>query len=335
MRLDTTWISAMVRRTRDVTPEIREIKLAPDGGAGPYPTGAHLIVTVTIDGKPALRHYSLVGQPHEGCWRIAVKRENPGRGGSRFMWSLQPGDVLKVMPPDSHFELSRDAPEYLLMAGGIGITPIRGMASALLQRGARFRMLYAGRSRGHMAYLDELQDELGDRLAVFANDEGKTIDLAPTFAALHPQAEAYVCGPFGLLEAARQAWVAGGRVPSRLVFETFGSSGRFAAEPFIVRVPRFGLELTVPVDRTMLDVLENAGIEVLADCRRGECGLCVLDVLDVEGQLDHRDVFFSARQHQENRKICACVSRAVGGAVAVDPAYRGDLPLTQGQETRP
>ena len=143
MRFDGQWITAVVRGTRDLTPGIREFILAPEGGATPYATGSHLCVRVMVDGRIDLRRYSLVGdQPQDGCWRIAVKREEPGRGGSRYMWSLPTGARLEVTAPDSFFQLSGDAPDYLLVAGGIGITPIRGMASALRRRGARFRMLY-------------------------------------------------------------------------------------------------------------------------------------------------------------------------------------------------
>jgi vanillate O-demethylase ferredoxin subunit len=209
------------------------------------------------------------------------------------------------------------------------------MALALKRRwAAPFRMLYAGRSREQMAFLDELEAALGDRLEVFAEDEGRRIDLAAEFARLGPEGEAYICGPIGLLEGARSAWQAARRVPARLVFETFGSSGRYAAEPFTVRVPRIGVEVQVPRDVSMLDALEAAGVGVLCDCRRGECGLCAIDVLEVEGTIDHRDVFFSEHQHAENRKLCACVSRVVGGCITVDPPFRGDGRLTPGAEGR-
>ena len=131
-----------------------------------------------------------------------------------------------------------------------------------------------------------------------------------------------MCGPIGLLEAAQAAWRAGGRPPGRLRYETFGSSGRCPAEDFTVHVPRLGKQVLVPRGATMLDALEAAGVGVLWDCRRGECGLCAVEVLAVEGAIDHRDVFLSARQRGEGRKMCACVSRVAGGSVTIDPAYR-------------
>ena len=334
MRADSNWTTATVKGIRDVAIGIREFLLEPDTGTTHYPTGSHLAVRVLIDGKTDLRHYSLIGdEPKNGCWRIAVKREEPGRGGSRYMWSLKPGARLEVAAPDSHFELSRDLREVLLIAGGIGITPIVGMADALQKRGIPFRFVYAARSRGHMAFLDELEPKLGERLELFCDEDGRKLDLAAEFARLPADAEAYICGPIGLLEAARKAWAAAGRPRIKLVYETFGSSGRYASESFTVKVPRLGKEVVVPENTTMLDALEAAGVGVLSDCRRGECGLCAVEVVDFSGTIDHRDVFFSDEQHAENHRMCACVSRvANGGSVTIDPAYRGDAPLRSGPE---
>ena len=333
MRADRNWTTASVMGTRDVADGIREIRLAPEGGAGSYPSGSHLAVRVLIDGLSDLRYYSLVGAgPRDGAWTIAVKREEPGRGGSRYMWTLSPGARLEVAEPDTHFALSLDAPEYLLIAGGIGVTPLVGMAEMLTRRGTPLRMLYAGRSRAHMPYRGELAQTLGDRLEFRVSGEGQRIDLTAEFARLGPKAEVYFCGPIALLEAARAAWQAAGRPRDRLIYETFGSSGRFAAEAFTVRVPSLNIDVTVTPDTTMLAALEAAGVQLLADCRRGECGLCAVDVVDCSGTIDHRDVFFSQAQHAEGRKICACVSRVTGGTISVEPPFSADAPLRSGRE---
>lgn len=335
MRSDRNWTMARLAGAREVADGVREILLAPESGAGPFPSGAHLAVRVLVDGKADLRYYSLVGEaPVEGCWRIAVKREAPGRGGSAYMWSLPVGARLEVAEPDTHFELSRAASDYLLIAGGIGVTPLVGMASQLARSGARVRMLYAGRSRAAMPFLDELQAALGERLEVFASDEGRRIDLGAEFDRLDAQGEAYVCGPISLLEGARATWQARGRHAERFIYETFGSSGRFASETFRVHVPRLGVSVDVSPSQSMLDALEAAGVGVVADCRRGECGLCVVDVVSCSGTIDHRDVFFSKAQHAENRKLCACVTRVSGGEITIDPSWRGDAPLKSGPELR-
>jgi ferredoxin-NADP reductase len=322
------WIGAVVCKTQDLTSGIREITLRPERGAQRYPSGAHIKVRVLIDGKPHSRHYSLVGDgPFEDCWRIAVKLESNGHGGSKYMWSLSPGDKLTITKPGSYFELSHNAPDYLLIAGGIGITPIRGMATTLLKRGATFKLVYAGRSRSEMAYLNELISELGGQLDVVTDDSGAAIDLDKAIGGLSARGEVYVCGPLGLLEAVKRMWAETARPRENLVFETFASSGRFASHDFTVKVPRLGIEVLVPSETSMLDALESFGISVLSDCRRGECGVCAMKVLEVQGDIDHRDVFFSEREHAENHRVCACVSRVAGGVIVVDPALRDDVPL--------
>ena len=127
-----------------------------------------------------------------------------------------------------------------------------------------------------------------------------------------------------LLDAAREAWAASGRDSADLRFETFGNSGRFDAQSFWVELPRHGLRLTVPADRSLLDVLNDAGVDTLYDCKRGECGLCAIDIVRAEGTVDHRDVFFSPHEKQTCDRMCACVSRVSGGGVVLDSAYRPD-----------
>jgi vanillate O-demethylase ferredoxin subunit len=187
---------------------------------------------------------------------------------------------------------------------------------------ARFRLLYAGRRREAMPFVDELHARLGDRLALRISEEGTRLDLAAEIASLHPQGELYLCGPMRLVDSARRAFQASGRPSENLRFETFGSSGKHAPEAFVVKVVDRGVELTVPENRTMLDVLRDAGVEMMFDCLRGECGLCAVDVVAVDGEIDHRDVFLSEAQKSEQKKICACVSRAVRGSITVDTGFR-------------
>jgi vanillate O-demethylase ferredoxin subunit len=324
MRHNDQWHPATVRAHRDLTPTVREFELRPEGGVVPWTAGSHLDVQVTIDGRLEKRSYSLIGLPDAEVYRIAVKRADPGRGGSRWMWSLETGDELRIGEPNNHFELALGAPQYLLVAGGIGITPLVGMAATLAERGADLRLLYAARSDAEFAYGDRLQAARGARLERFADDAAQRIDLEAEIARLHPQGQLLVCGPIPLLDAARAAWARAGRAPALLRFETFGNSGAHAAEAFWVKLPRHGVELEVPADRSLLDVLEAAGIETLHDCRRGECGLCAMDIVSAVGTIDHRDVFFSADEKRQNRRLCACVSRVVGGGLVLDSSYRPD-----------
>jgi ferredoxin-NADP reductase len=143
---------AHVRSVTDVASDVRLIEFVPLAGIEHYPTGSHIDVAVTIGGLPDTRSYSLVGQADRDAYRIAVKDVLDSRGGSRFMRSLQPSAEIAVSAPKSHFELGYGRPEYLLIAGGIGITPIIGMAQALQRYGRPFRLLYSVRTRDQLAF---------------------------------------------------------------------------------------------------------------------------------------------------------------------------------------
>ncbi|WP_341898802.1 PDR/VanB family oxidoreductase [Ferrovibrio terrae] len=318
------WMDATLVSTRDFGPDIRMFEIAPAGGTVAYEPGSHINIAVDIGGRRDVRSYSLVGQPRRNVYRIAVKRVNPSRGGSVWLHNLLPGARLQVTSPRNHFPLHFGASRYLLIAGGIGITPLLGMAQTLMQRGVDFRLLYAARSQRELAFAQELKETLGGRVTLFISEEGNRIDLQRELAAFPADGDVYFCGPARLLQAVRDTMAALNRPLSNLRFETFGSGGLRPNEPFWVKVPRLGVEVAVPEGQSMLDALEAAGVEVMAECRRGECGLCAVDVMALEGEIDHRDVFLSEHQKRDNSRICACVSRAVHGGIVIDTAWRAD-----------
>ena len=137
-----------------------------------------------------------------------------------------------------------------------------------------------------------------------------------------------MCGPIRLMDAVRRGWENRGLPATNLRFETFGNSGAWAPQDFVVRIPRLGVETRVDANATMLEALERAGVEMMFDCRKGECGLCQVSVLGLDGQLDHRDVFYSDRQKQTGTSMCCCVSRVVSAAPAADPGERPAAVLT-------
>ncbi|WP_445219672.1 PDR/VanB family oxidoreductase [Bradyrhizobium sp. Pa8] len=316
------WTSARLCATRELTPDVRLFEIAADRVLMTATPGSHIDVLMPIDGRPQVRSYSLVGPSSDGLYRIAVKRLASSRGGSVGMWRLKTGERLTVSEPRNSFELSYGRPEYLLLAGGIGITPIYPMALALKQAGANFRLLYAARSRRDLALADELARYIGGQVHFFVNEEGQRIDIAGEIAQLDPRGELYVCGPFGMLEATKQLWHQAGRPAACLRYETFGNTGGLADGPFKIRVPRLGLEIDVPAHRSMLEALEDAGVDMIFGCRRGECGLCVLPILEASAEVDHRDVFFSSEERATNSKLCTCVSRARSGSLTVDTPDR-------------
>jgi vanillate O-demethylase ferredoxin subunit len=323
MKVASKWEACRVVAMHDLTPTVREFLLRPDSGVSPrWLEGAHLQIQLQVGdaAQNQTRHYSLVGQSDGEHFRIAVKRMDGGRGGSKAMWALHVGDSLTISGPLNHFALERNAPAYLLIAGGIGITPLLGMAQNLAKKGAPLKMLYGARSEDELAYAEPLRTVLGEKLHTYV---GSSPDFAAEIAALPPKAQLYTCGPVPMLETIRAAWLADGRRLAELRFETFGSAGSADAQPFRVRIDRHGLDITVPATMTLLDALNASGIDTIADCKRGECGLCVMDVLAIDGKIDHRDVFLSPHEKQQCNRICPCVSRAIG-TITMDSAWRSN-----------
>lgn len=322
MKNDAIWLDAKVTHADNVAEGVRRIAFATPNPLPAFDPGSHIAIRAAIAGGHALRTYSCLPDAAPGAVAVAVKLHPNSRGGSRYMFSLKPGDKVRLSTPQNRFDLSWRAPDYLLLAGGIGVTPIYGMALALAARGATLRMEYGGPSLSAMPFLAPLQAALGDRLALHPQDQGSMIDLDRAIAGLSPQGELYICGPLPMLEAAKAAWARAGRPSSRLRYEVFGDTGRFTEAPFTVRVAGYEKAVTVAPDQSLLDALEGAGIPLIHDCRRGECGLCAVDVLDHEGPIDHRDVFLSDAEKQEGNRLCACVSRFCGGEAVIDTGYR-------------
>lgn len=290
---------------------------------GPVPPGSHLDVAVALGDRTERRSYSLVDLGHrDGLFRICVRRRDAGRGGSTYMHTLSVGDIIETSEPIDGFPLSPGDAPTLLVAGGIGVTPLTGIASALRALGVDYQLHCVVPDRSRLPMADHLAALHGDRLSVHETGVLGRPVLADLIAGLPDSGRLYICGPFGLHQDAQAAWRAAERPPANFRCETFGDSGLLPATAFEVRVRGRADPVPVPANRTMLDALTDAGVAVLSDCRRGECGLCAVDVLDFDGSLDHRDLFLSAAQHAAARRICACVSRVADGSITIDTGYR-------------
>ncbi|MDT0303846.1 PDR/VanB family oxidoreductase [Streptomonospora wellingtoniae] len=305
---------ARVVEVADAAEGVRRIVLEPEHPEHAAP-GTHIDVE-TGNGVGRVRSYSVV-RSEDGGRRLtlSVQLSPTSRGGSAAMHRLRVGDELSVTGPLQNFPLAVGAARYVLVAGGIGVTALVAMASALRRRGADYELVLAGRSRAVMAYLDDLAAEHGDRVRIHVDDEGTPLavdDLVAGIARSSASAatELYMCGPIGLMDAVSQSWAEHGLPAANLRFETFGSSGRHPAEEFLVRLPQLGREITVAPDTSILDALDAAGVETLSDCRKGECGLCLAKVVGATGTVDHRDVFLSESQKERSSSLCLCVSRA-------------------------
>ncbi|TCM52308.1 vanillate demethylase subunit B [Rhizobium sp. PP-F2F-G48] len=321
MRMNMEWRQASVRSTAEIAEGVHRVEFDVQGTLPPFDPGSHTNIAVLINGARAIRTYTCLPAP-AGCLAIAAKRHPNSRGGSRFIASLRPGDAVEVTAPENRFELSWRASRYLLIAGGIGVTPIYGMARTLAAAGQDLRMIYGGASRSVMPFIDELSDLLADRIEIFPADEGRNLDLAREIAALPENGEAYVCGPLGLLQAVKRVWLESGRPVSRLRYEVFGDNGTFTETAFEVSVLNRGIQTTVRPDQSLLDALIGAGVDMIYDCQRGECGLCAVRIVEADGDVDHRDVFFNEAEKASNEHMCACVSRFTGGRAVIDIGYR-------------
>ncbi|MEN2738682.1 PDR/VanB family oxidoreductase [Microbacterium sp. X-17] len=308
------WQGGTVAAVRQLTAEIRRIEIDVDSPARVDP-GAHVDLRLTIGGAPDRRSYSIVdASPDGGRIAVSVYASPVSRGGAAVVNALAPGDRVQLTQPLNDFPLRLGAPSYVLLAGGVGITAMVGMADRLQRIGADYRLVYAGRSRPLMAYVDDLGRRHGDRLVVHARDEGATMSVPALVGGLDPSTEMYVCGPIRLMDAVRRAWIERELPVANLRMETFGNSGWFDAQEFTVRIPAIGLETRVAPHQSMLEALEAAGADMLYDCRKGECGLCEVRVTSLAGDIDHRDVFYSERQRNARAKMCCCVSRVVAPA---------------------
>ncbi|CAN3700714.1 Phenoxybenzoate dioxygenase subunit beta [Microbacterium sp. MM2322] len=306
---------AVVRARRDAAEGVVVLDLERTGGTLPHwSPGAHIDV-VLPDGVE--RQYSLCGSPTErGTWRIGVLREREGS-----VWlheNAHVGAPLRVRGPANHFLFAPTAGRaYVFVAGGIGITPIVPMIEAAETAGASWTLLYAGRSRRTMAFVDELVAQYGDRVEVYAADEGRRLDLAEYFGTPVSRTVVYSCGPARLLDsldAAMAGWPRGSLHVERFEAKVLGPP--VWAEPFEVDLMMSGLTVTVPPERSILDVVEEHGAVVPSSCRVGTCGTCEVAVVD--GEVEHRDSVLSPEEQDANRSMMVCVSRAACGRITLE-----------------
>jgi ferredoxin-NADP reductase len=288
----------------------------PEGGLLPPVTaGAHVDVHLA---NGTVRSYSLLhADQSPERYTIGVKLDPNSRGGSRYMHEhLRVGMTLALSQPRNHFPLAEHAPHTVLIAGGIGVTPVWCMAQRLDSIGASWEMWYACRSRADLAFLPELAPFEG-RVHLHVDDEAKAVlDMAGIVAAAPAGAHFYCCGPAPMLAGYEAA--AAGRAPETVHLERFGATQAVAAtgDSFIVQLARAGIELVVPTESTLLEVLTNHGIAIDSSCQAGICGCCEVTVL--EGEVDHRDEVLSGSARASHKSMMACCSRAKSARLVLD-----------------
>lgn len=275
--------------------------------------GAHIDL-VLPDG--AVRQYSLCGDRHDPyVYRVAVQREADGRGGSRQLHDdVAIGDSLEFGGPRNNFRLA-PAERYLFIAGGIGITPLLPMIAQADRLEADWRLLYLGRSRDRLAFLDELS-AWPDRVIVHCADEQGRAELR-RFIPLDAGVRVYACGPTRMLDAIEEWETLDGGFPAKVErFSAARSRSAAPSGPFEVTAQRSSVTTIVAPDESIVDALRKVGVDVLTSCAQGVCGTCETDV--ISGQPDHRDSLLDEVERQQSACMFPCVSRSRDGALILD-----------------
>ena len=294
--------------------------VAVDGQPLPgFSAGSH--IDVTVGGHT--RQYSLCNDSTETHrYLIAVLREPSGRGGSQAMHEqVKVGDVLSISPPKNHFALAHDAKRHLLLAGGIGVTPILCMAERLAATGAEFELHYCTRSRGRTAFHDRIANSLFASKAQFHFDDGpagQRFDIAGRLARPGEGEHLYVCGPKGFMDAVLGTARAKSWPEAQLHCEYFAAEPAPASEgdAFEVQIASSGRVVLVPAGKTVVQALADAGVDVQTSCEQGVCVTCITRVLS--GTPDHRDLYFTPEEHAANDQFTPCCSRSKSTRLVLD-----------------
>ncbi len=292
----------------------------PDGGALPaFEPGAHLDIHVP---GGLVRQYSLCNPASETHrYQIAVLRDPASRGGSEAMHAqLNEGDLVKISAPRNHFPLAAGVGHTLLMGGGIGITPVLCMAEHLSRSGGSFELHYCTRSPARTAFHDALKSGPFADKVHFHFDDGaaeQKLDIGAKLAACSPDTHLYVCGPKGFMDAVLGKARELGWPESRIHFEYFAAEVVHKADDGVFEVEvNSGQVIPVQPDQSIAQALAAAGIEVPLSCEQGVCGTCLTRVL--EGTPDHRDMYLTPAEQEQNDQILVCCSRSKSPRLKLD-----------------
>lgn len=319
-------IRVRVTQALNASPSVRQLQLqaCADQPLPRFSAGAHIDLHLA---NGLQRSYSLLNPPAQSDrYCIAVRLEPAGRGGSAYIHQrLQTGQELMISAPRNHFPLDETAEHSLLLAGGIGITPLLSMAHRLTELQRSWQLVYCGREAGQLAFLDQAQalaSQAGARFQLHLDGApgSPRLDIQALLGSLPAQAQAYCCGPAGMLEAFRAQ--AAHRPANSLHWEYFApapapaAAAPASADSFLLQLARSGREFQVPAGVSILEVLLAQGIETEYGCMEGVCGACTTPVLG--GRPDHRDWVLSAEEKAANRSIVLCCSRSLSPCLVLD-----------------
>ena len=311
-------LRVQVQRKSATAAGVAAFELAPLEGVLPtFQPGAHIDVHLP---NGLVRQYSLTNGPGESsCYRIGVKLEPDSSGGSSCLHeTVREGDVLAISEPRNNFPLRRDSNRTILVAGGIGITPLLAMAQALDRMSLDFELHCFAQSGEHIAFA-EVVDGLGRSVVrhLGLSPDETVAEIRRLVAGYETFANLYVCGPGPMLAAVRREAAAAGWPDAAVHFEYFKNTNEIDdSSPFEVALARSAMTVTVPAGATILEVLRGHGVIMPSSCEQGACGTCVATVL--EGEPDHQDVYLNDSEHRAGDRIMTCVSRAASDRLVLD-----------------
>jgi vanillate O-demethylase ferredoxin subunit len=319
--MSNEWLDTIVVARHDATARIVVLDLVSPAGADlpEFAAGAH--VDVLVDGAARLvRQYSLCGPPHDRTrYRLAVLAETASRGGSLGMHRLREGDRLRISRPRNRFGVSGEANRHLLVAGGIGVTPLLAMAHALEAGGADYELHYCARSRAESAFLDELEHNHRVRLHFDDGPDEQRFTVAGDLGPPSPDTAIYVCGPGGFMDFVISAARGAGWPAEAIHKERFApvqhAEAHMAGGTFTVRLAKSGGEYEIKEGESVLDVLLASGVDAPYSCQQGICGECIVRVL--AGEPDHRDDILTDRERADGL-FTTCSSRAHSPILELD-----------------
>jgi ferredoxin-NADP reductase len=320
---DQAGLDLVVTNVRQETPLIRAIRLAcaHDELLPSWQAGAHIKVQIPQGDERSYSLINLSADPSANrnprSYLLGVRLEQPSQGGSAYMHSLKPGDVIAASGPANNFPLEATGKPVVLLAGGIGVTPLISMAAELTARRHPFRFYYAGRSRDQLALLSVIEDLVGGGLAIHTDDVSGLFDVIGLMSSLNNDEPLYCCGPMPMIDLSIKTAKQLGWPEGRLHFEIFTAPQPKAGDQvFEVVLKSTGESFQIPAGKSILDVLIDAGKDPMHDCKRGDCGICQVGV--IEGVPDHRDFILTDAEKAAGKMMQICVSRAKTQRLVLD-----------------
>lgn len=320
MQTCTSMLAVKVARRKVETDRVISLELVSLTGEPlpPFEAGAHIEVNV---GAGVVRHYSICNDPrNQDHYTLGILREMPSRGGSETIHNeFDVGTVVNISAPRNNFRLNESAGHSILFGGGIGITPLIAMAWHLYANGGSFELHYCARGRVNAAFYDQLQQTPFSANVIGHFDEGdpeKFCDFSVVLNKPNSDRHVYICGPAGFMEAVAKTAKIQGWMSENIHIEHFGAQIDMTGAEFTVRTKKTNLTLQVPPDKSIAQVLIDAGVDVAISCEQGVCGTCLTGVL--EGSPDHRDLFMTDAERSNNDQMTICCSRSNSNFLVLD-----------------